>query len=244
VSRERHTPALLEAASAGYRRAGRFAWHFARGKLSGDPAFRAILRLGLLEGRPRILDLGCGQGLLAEWLLAAHACHARGEPGSWPPDWPAPPQLSIYTGIELNAAEVARARAAFAAHDGVQLSALQGNICDVPFPAADAVVILDVLHYLEYPAQEQVLGKVRAALPAGGRLLLRIGDAGGGFGFLLSRITDQIVVLFRAGRWRRLHCRTLADWCALLERRGFGVRPVPMSEGTPFTNMLLVAEAR
>ena len=68
---------LLAAASAYYRPAGAFAWRFARGKLAADPVFPALLAQGLLAGRTRILDLGCGQGLLAAWLLAAHACHAR-----------------------------------------------------------------------------------------------------------------------------------------------------------------------
>ena len=36
--------------------------------------------------------------------------------------------------------------------------------------------------------------------------------------------------------------RPLAEWMALLERLGFGVRSIPMSEGTPFANVLLVAD--
>jgi hypothetical protein len=34
----------------------------------------------------------------------------------------------------------------------------------------------------------------------------------------------------------------LAEWKALLERLGFGVQSIPMSEGTPFANVLLVAD--
>jgi len=43
--------------------------------------FRAMLERGLLLGRGHILDLGCGQGLLASWLRAALFCY---ESGSWP----------------------------------------------------------------------------------------------------------------------------------------------------------------
>jgi hypothetical protein len=35
--------------------------------------------------------------------------------------------------------------------------------------------------------------------------------------------------------------RPLAEWTALLHRLGFGVEAVPMSQGTPFANVLLVA---
>lgn len=58
---------------------GRFAYHFARGKLGGDPVFLALLERGLLSDRARILDLGCGQGLLAAWLLAARRQFESGE---------------------------------------------------------------------------------------------------------------------------------------------------------------------
>jgi hypothetical protein len=80
--------ALIERASEPYRRAGGFAYHFARGKLRYDPVFREILELGLLRGHPRILDLGCGQGLLAAWLWAAARAY---ESGAWPRFWPPPP---------------------------------------------------------------------------------------------------------------------------------------------------------
>ncbi len=236
------TAEMLDIATVAYRRASRFSWHFARGKLRGDPSFRNFLARGLLSGRARLLDLGCGQGLLASWLLAARTCYGRS--GAWPVGWPEPPTLTAYTGIELNPSEVHRARAAFADRADVRLDIVEGNIATVPFPAVDAVVILDVLHYLDRASQEQVLTRVRACLPAGGLLLLRIGDAAGGFGFKLSQVIDRIVTLCRSGRWINLHCRPLAEWQALLERLGFSCTALPMSEGTPFTNTLLVAEAR
>src|SRR4029077_18163518 len=88
VSCRRTLAPLIDAASAYYRGAGHFAWHFARGKLGADPVFAAILARGLLHGRVRILDLGCGQGLLAAWLLAARAVHASDAPHAWPHGWP------------------------------------------------------------------------------------------------------------------------------------------------------------
>jgi SAM-dependent methyltransferase len=238
-----HLPAdVLAAASAYYRRAGAFTWRFARGKLAADPVFAEILARGLLGGRARILDLGCGQGLLAAWLLAARACHASGAPGAWPAAWPAPPTLAAYCGVDINAREVARARRAFALDPGARIEIVHGDIRDVDYVATDAVVILDVLHYLDYPAQEKVLHRVRRTLAPHGLLLLRVGDAAGGAGFALSRAVDSTVALLRRRRWVRLSCRPLAEWRALLERCGFSARALPMSAGTPFVNVLLCAE--
>jgi len=242
VSGTRALVPLVEAASAYYRSAGRFAWHFARGKLRTDPVFAAILAHGLLGGRRHILDLGCGQGLLAAWLLAAHACHASERRGAWPRGWPAPPKLDSYAGIEINPHEVARARHAFALDPGAAVQIVHGDIRDVDYAAADAVVILDVLHYIDYSAQQRVLERARAALPAHGVLVLRIGDAAGGPAYHFSRLVDQTVVLLRRRRWLPLKCRSLRDWQQLLVACGFRVHTLPMSAGTPFANVLLHAE--
>lgn len=242
MTRPRGLAPLIDAASAYYRGAGRFAWHFARGKLGGDPVFAAILARGLLSGRARILDLGCGQGLLAAWLLAAHSCHASDAPHLWPQGWPAPPWLRHYTGVEINPHEVARARHAFALDPGADLQIVHGDIREVDYGSADAVVILDVLHYLDQRAQEQVLRRVRGALGPGGLLLLRVGDAAGGLGFTLSKAVDHTVALVRRRRWIRLQCRPLRAWERLLSGCGFRTHALPMSEGTPFVNVLLRAE--
>ena len=65
--------------------------------------------------------------------------------------------------------DVERARAAL----GSECEISQGDIRSVEFGATDAVVILDVLHYICQEEQLQVLKRVRAALPARGLLLLR-----------------------------------------------------------------------
>ncbi len=228
--------ALLDAASKPYRRAGRFAYHFARGKLRGDPAYRGMLEQGLLADRARILDLGCGQGLLCAWLQAAQRLH---EGRVWPAGWPAPPRPQSIAGLELMESDVQRARRALGGTCGVS----QGDIRIAPFGSVDAVVILDVLHYMDEPAQRDVLAKVRAALPRGGLLLLRIGDAAGGWRFRYSQWVDKVIMLLRGHAWVDTHCRSVPQWQDLLRGCGFEARAVPMSEGTPFANVLLLANA-
>jgi SAM-dependent methyltransferase len=242
MSRVRAPAPLVDSASAYYRAAGHIARNFARGKLATDPVFAALLARGLLAGRTRILDLGCGQGLLAAWLLAARALHASEAPQAWPRAWPAPPLLHRYTGIAINLREVERARRAFALDPNAQIQIVHGDIREADYESADAVVILDVLHYLDPRAQEHVLRRVRAALPAQGLLLLRVGDAAGGLRFAFSKAVDQTVALVRRRRWIRLECRPLRAWERLLSGCGFRTHALPMSHGTPFVNVLLQAE--
>jgi SAM-dependent methyltransferase len=231
---------LVSAASAYYRGAGFFARQFARGKLGGDPVFAAILADGLLDGRRSLLDLGCGQALLATWLLAAQRCHAA--MSRWPVGWPAPPALAAYRGIEINPREAARARHALRSDGALSLQIVEDDIRNVDYGTADAAVILDVLHYIDHRAQEMVLERVRWALPRGGLLLLRVGDCAAGVRALYSQAIDSAVVLARRRHWPTFQYRSLQEWQALLARCGFGSSPLPMSQGTPFANVLFLAQ--
>jgi len=228
---------LLDAATDAYRPGGKFAYHFARGKLGTDPIFRNLLQQGLIPSGSRILDLGCGQAVFASWLLAARRLYDQGH---WPGDWAEPPRLVSLRGIELMPRDVARAHQALGPrHPLVHIEL--GDICRSEFGAADVVTILDVLHYIDYPAQEAVLRRVRAALPPGGRLITRVGDAEGGLPFRVSNWVDHAVTFVRGHRLPQLYCRPLRAWRALLEQLGFEVASQPMSHGKPFANVMLVA---
>lgn len=222
-------PAVLDAATAPYRGAGRFAYHFARGKLSRDPAFAALLANGWIRATrmdpnghavpARVLDLGCGQGLLAALLRAA------GHPAR-------------VHGIELMVSDIDRARAAL----GTDADFVCGDIRTTPFPACETAVILDVLHYIDPEAQQDVLARLHAALAAQGALLLRVGDADGGAGFRVSQFVDGVVTFVRGHRLSELHCHGLDRWAGMLAAAGFeGIERIPLSDGTPFANVLLRA---
>ena len=234
-----HMPAiLLDQATAPYQPAGKFALNFARGKLGRDPVFAHFLRRGLILPRIRVLDIGCGQGVLAA-LLGSLTGDSPAE-RAWPTGWAPSPAGAQVHGIELMPRDVERARKALS-HLGERVRLTLGDMCTTPFTPADAVVILDVLHYVNYEAQDDVLRRVKAVLAPGGVLLLRVGDAAAGQPFKISNWVDAAVLFVRGHGLARLYCRTLAEWQAKLQELGFAVDSIPMHDGTPFANILLVA---
>ena len=136
------------------------------------------------------MDMGCGQGLLSAWLKADLLCQRKW--CSWPQGWPPAPKPRSTRGIEPMIRDVERGRTAL----GPDCEISQGDIRSVEFGTTDAIVMLDVLHYIGREDQLQVLKRVRCALPARGLLLLRIGDADGSLRFCYSQWVDKLVMLF------------------------------------------------
>jgi SAM-dependent methyltransferase len=225
---------LARAAANRYEPGDRFARHFAIGKLTGDPVFEHVLHAGLLPPTGSILDLGCGQGVLEALLLSAREVEMKGE---WAEGWPPPPQPRAMRGIDLVERDVNRARAAV----DNRAQFIVGDIRDVDFGRADAVVILDVLHYIDFEEQAQVLKRVKNALHEGGVLLLRVANLSTDWRYRYTTAIDRIVMTLRGHRLPRLWNRTIAEWLQLLESLGFTVDAAPMSHGTLFANVLLVA---
>ena len=235
-------PALHEAACAPYRRSGRWALHWAMGKLRHDPVFRGLLERGDIPAQVCMIDIGCGQGLMASLL---QACADLQRTGQWPQAWAARSSASSYLGIELMAKDVARAQASLAS-----LPLAPRLVCadmrQASLPGCDLVLILDVLHYVDHDAQRNLLQHVRDSLKQAqgmpGRLLLRVGDASQRRAFVISQWVDRIVTMARGHRAAPTWGRPLQEWTQLLQDLGFEVRAVPQSQGTPFANVLLVAD--
>jgi SAM-dependent methyltransferase len=226
--------ALLDAVVARYAAAGYFAKYWARGKLGGDPIFFTLLRRGLLRDGMRLLDLGCGQAILAALLVEARAL-ARA--GRWPGEWPPPPDTFAVRGIELSRREVRRAQRALGREAVVEA----GDLRDAQLHRADVIALVDVIHYLQPPSQEVLLRKIANALAPGGLFLFRICDMDAGWPAQLTRLGDHVSTLTKGGLPRRLHGRSAADWKRALERLGLSASAESMSEGTPFANVLFSA---
>ncbi|MES1244387.1 MAG: DUF2062 domain-containing protein [Acidobacteriota bacterium] len=240
--KRRRAPAihgLIEETAYRYLGSGMFDWEFVRGKLRHDPVYLEVLQQGLLPPEGRLLDLGCGRGILLSLLLTARDRFQR---GLHPQGWPPPPDLELH-GIETGFKPAQAARAALGDQAKIDIADL-ADLQDSELPPARAVLLLDVLHYLPAEGQEDLLRKIAGALEPGGLLLIRDADAGAGWRFIATRIQERICALARRHWKQRFHYRSAAEWSRLLENAGFAVDLQPMGMGTPYGNVLLTARKR
>lgn len=143
-------------------------------------------------------------------------------------------------GFDLRAGAIAAGQRALADLDA-RVSLRVGDAHTASIPACDVVVLLDVLHYIDRAAQQTLLARVYSALAPGGALMMRVADAAPDWRFRFTLATDWLTTFARGTPWPRLHCRPLGEWISLLEATGYSVAAQPMSEGTPFANVLLLA---
>jgi len=227
---------LTSAAADRYLGASVTAWEFARAKLRGDPVYRAVLASQWLPSSGVMVDVGCGPGLLL--ALLAQAAEDTSE-ARWPPDgWPAPSADLRLHGIELRprAADLAR----YALGDAADIQTADALDARLP-ETIDLAALFDVLHLMDRMSQGPLIARIAAAMPPGAILLVREADAAAGWRFRLVQLGNRVTALIR-GRWRpRFAFRSVREWQAELSALGFDVSVAPMSEGTPFANVLLVA---
>jgi len=223
---------LWERASDPYLPFSITAWEFARGKLRGDPLYRATAATGLLRDGRTLVDVGCGQGLTLSVLVQASRLWAEGR---WPAEALPPPRFTRLVGIELRPRVARLAQRAL----GPDVEVLSSDARDVMPPEASAVLFFDVLHLMPPEDQERVIARANAALSPGGMILIREADPAGGWRFTAVRIGNRLKSI-AVGRWRqRFHFRTAHAWVSLLTQHGLQAAVKPMGEGTPFANLLV-----
>lgn len=221
---------LVRRAADRYLSTGITAWEFARGKMRGDPLYRAVLSSDLLPSGGVLVDVGCGQGLMLALLAEAARDQDRGAAARHLP------VFDRLVGIETRPRVAAIARQAL----GEAATILTADARTAPLPRASAVLFFDVLHMLPAVDQEQLLGAASACLEPGGVILVREADAGAGWRFQTVRAGNRLKALL-FGHWSQtFHFRSARAWTALFGAAGFQVEVRPAREGTPFGNVLFV----
>jgi len=133
-----------------YRYQGKWVEQFVYWKMRTDPLFAVLDKNVPRQGF--ILDLGCGYGMASHWLTYSGLDR----------------QL---LGVDYDADKIRVAQRSAPQHDRLRFE--QADLLAWDYPACDAVLLFDVLHYWTPDKQELILTKARQALRPGGRLILR-----------------------------------------------------------------------
>lgn len=207
----------LDAAVARYAPQGKMAEGFARGKMKADPAYAAVL--DYLRPGMTLLDVGCGEGYLL--ALAAEAVGG----------------LTL-VGFDHDPRRLASAEAALTGLDA-RLWSADARAVDVPL--ADAICVLDVLHYQPAAEQDTILARLAHALKPGGVLLVRDGRSDGGWRSGVTALSERVAMAFGRHRGDGVYFRPQAELEAALTSLGLEVRAADCADRTPFANVLYEA---
>jgi SAM-dependent methyltransferase len=207
--------AAVERVAERYAKGRRAAYHYVRGKLASDPVAARVIALG---GLGEVVDVGCGRGQLAVLLLEAGTA-------------------TRVTGFDWDAKKVEDAREAAA---GLAAEFRAGDMREAAIPPCDAVLFVDVLHYLTDAEQDALLA--RAADAARGKVVVRELDPDRGWRSAVTRLQERVTTSLGYNRGARVNVRSVEKLAAPLRARGFEVRVEPCWGATPFSNVVIVAE--
>ena len=111
---------------------------------------------GLLPLSGNILDIGCGYGFMS-YLL--HFVSPR----------------RSFTGLDYDEQKIATANHCFSKDDGIRF--VHADIMEYDFEKYDAIVMMDILHYLQPEQQKIVIEKCIRNINPGGSIIIREGNA-------------------------------------------------------------------
>jgi uncharacterized protein (DUF2062 family) len=177
----------------------------ARAQLLRDPVWPFLVAEGALGPRTRVLDLGCGRAVAAAIL----GSFARHDEKPW------------YLGVDACDRYVRAARLALHDLDGCLVQTV--DLRDFDPPAADVVLVNDVLRFLPFTAQDALLRRVARSAPPGARVFVREKSAGGGWRFLAASLRDAAAGLVPGRPRNGTHYRRAEDLRNALVAAGFAV---------------------
>ncbi len=109
----------------------------------------------LLPRQGKILDIGCGYGFMP--YMMHFVC----------------PQRTI-TGLDYDEQKIATANHCFSKDDNINF--VHADILQYPFEKYDAIVMMDILHYLQPGEQKIVIEKCIGSINPGGMVIIRDGN--------------------------------------------------------------------
>lgn len=171
----------------------------------------------MLPEKGLVVDLGCGEGLLSNYLALSS-------------------DNRKILGYELDPERLKRA------NKGIKNTSFKvGNAVTMSYPKADVFILFHVLHHLpSFEAQKEVLEKIKKTLNAGGKLIIVDVYMEPSIKYLAAWVADHFLVpwVFEKRFYTRAYFRQKKDWLQLLKSLGYNVKVTMEVKGRPFPNII------
>jgi 2-polyprenyl-3-methyl-5-hydroxy-6-metoxy-1,4-benzoquinol methylase len=193
--------------------------HYTGAKLRTDPVYGAVEDL-LRSTTLRILDIGCGLGLLAQWLRKSGI------------------QAPI-SGFDYDPRKIASAKTMAKDLAGVHFSSGDART-ELPEHHGH-VVILDILQFFTLTEQGHLLAAAAQRVAPGAKLIIRNGLQGDSWRYRVTVACDWIAKLSFWMKAAPVVYPSAVQLRSALEAQGLVVTITPLWGRTPFYNHLIVA---
>ncbi len=161
----------------------------------------------------RILDVGCGYGLLANLISLRSA------------------KREVF-GIDSSSKRINVARGTIGARKNIQFELKNSD--DIDLAKYDAVVMSDFLHHLSYHKQEELIKRVYEGLSYGGILIIQDIDTKPSWKYSFAYLIDVIFNLEVS------NYRSLNNFVEMLTKIGFKVRSERIDKGVPLPDVIYI----
>lgn len=171
----------------------------------------------LVPRKGKIVDLGCGEGIFANYLALAS------------------------TTRQIFGVDKDKKRVRYADRGLPNTKFVNGDITKRTVPPADCILLVHVLHHLSsYADQEKMVDKCKKKLKRRGKLIIVEIDPRPTFKYLVTWFTDHFLVpwVFEKRLYSPIFFRTRKDWIGLLKRKGFSCKAIRAEKGKPFTHII------
>lgn len=173
----------------------------------------------LVPASGKIVDLGCGEGILTNYLGLAS-------------------KNRQVLGIEI---DKKRIRDSNRGVNNVEFRL--GDITKTNIPQCDGIVIFQVLHHLRsHELQEEVIKHCTSSLKRGGKLIIVEIYVGFSLAYFLTWIADHLLVawFFEKKIYTQILFRRLEDWTRIIKKNDLTYNVIhPNSKFKPFSNAIL-----
>jgi predicted exporter/trans-aconitate methyltransferase len=214
----RTVPARRKQVGRLYRYQGPYVEQFVYWKMKTDPLFTALEEVVPPSGT--ILDLGCGYGMAAHWLVLGSADRT-------------------VVGLDHDEEKVRVARATSSGDARLRFEVR--DLLEGEYPACDHVVLFDVLHYFPTELKARLLARSFAAMRPGGQLIVRDAGETESSSHRKVALAERWAVWFGQNKTAHgLHFESHAGHVALLEQVGFRIVGTRYDAGLG-SNFLLIA---